>query len=213
MPPHPQWRAELEELLTSEKGAERFMQLATLRPDGSPANRTIVFRRFGEDGASLISSTDCRSPKAHELHSASEAAICWYLRSRRRQFRFNGRAFVYGPRSEDATALRARRELWTELSPATQRTFFGPAPGSVVEESGHLPPGDRPAGGNPGQGSGSGGRESGGGQEGDGPPDSFCLLWFVPERVDVLDLSTQPNTRHIHTRDAAGTWSVTPVAP
>jgi PPOX class probable FMN-dependent enzyme len=173
------------------------MQLATLRPDGSPANRTIVFRRFGEDGASLISSTDCRSPKAHELHSASEAAICWYLRSRRRQFRFNGRAFVYGPRSEDATALRARRELWTELSPATQRTFFGPAPGSVVEESGHRPDGGGPAGDGPP----------------DSPPDSFCLLWFVPEWVDVLDLSTEPNTRHIHTRDAAGAWSVTPVAP
>ena len=196
--PHPQWRAELEELLTSEKGAERFMQLATLRPDGSPANRTIVFRRFGEDGASLISSTDCRSPKVDELHSTPDAAICWYLRSLRRQFRFSGRAFVYGPRSEDTTALRARRELWKELSPATQRTFSGPAPGSVVEESGHRP---------------AGRGQDVGGPEGDGPPGSFCLLWFVPERVDVLNLGTEPNTRHIHTCDAAGAWSVTPVAP
>jgi hypothetical protein len=42
----PQWRVMLQRSLKKNKSlaSSRYVQLATVRPDGRPANRTVVFR-------------------------------------------------------------------------------------------------------------------------------------------------------------------------
>ena len=47
--------------------ASRFVQMATVRPDGRPANRTLVFRGFLNDTSQLTFVTDLRSSKLADL--------------------------------------------------------------------------------------------------------------------------------------------------
>ena len=51
--------------------AARFVQLATVRPDGRPANRTLVFRGFLNETSRLTFVTDLRSPKVGDLANSA----------------------------------------------------------------------------------------------------------------------------------------------
>lgn len=57
------WRsAMLKSLeLNKELKYSTFFQLATVRPNGRPANRTMVYRGFVGDSAKLTFTTDSRS--------------------------------------------------------------------------------------------------------------------------------------------------------
>ncbi len=41
--------------------AEQFFQLATVKPDGKPANRTVVYRGFDSESERILFTTDTRS--------------------------------------------------------------------------------------------------------------------------------------------------------
>ncbi|KAH7441872.1 hypothetical protein KP509_03G059900 [Ceratopteris richardii] len=46
-----------------------YFQLATVRKDGGPANRTVVFRGFVDETNTLQFTTDGRSNKIEEIHN------------------------------------------------------------------------------------------------------------------------------------------------
>jgi pyridoxamine 5'-phosphate oxidase len=57
----------------------RFAQIATVRGDGRPANRTIVFRGFLNDSPQMTFTTDARSDKVAELERSPWSELCWYF--------------------------------------------------------------------------------------------------------------------------------------
>ena len=65
------WRPSLDLALHRNRQSPqcRFVQLASVREDGRPAVRTIVFRGFLGDTNRLTFATDGRSVKAHELEA------------------------------------------------------------------------------------------------------------------------------------------------
>ena len=66
--------------------AARWLQLATVAPDGTPRVRTLVFRGWA-DGAALDLLTDGRSAKPAELRHQPAVELCWLLPKARCQFR------------------------------------------------------------------------------------------------------------------------------
>ena len=72
----------------------RYAQLATIREDGRPANRTVVFRGFVEETDLLIFTADDRSRKVEQVERAPWAEACWYFPDSREQFRLLGRPSV-----------------------------------------------------------------------------------------------------------------------
>lgn len=56
------WRTLLQQSLEANKAVpfSRYCQLATVKPDGSPANRTVVYRGFIGDSDRLTVTTDTR---------------------------------------------------------------------------------------------------------------------------------------------------------
>src|SRR5689334_23499488 len=96
MPPAP-WRPLLEQGLNRNPDASaRFVQLATVRPDGRPANRTLVFRGFRAGSDQLRFATDVRSAKAAEIRYYPRGEVCWYFPATREQFRQAGTLQLLG---------------------------------------------------------------------------------------------------------------------
>jgi hypothetical protein len=54
----------------------RYLQLATLRADDCPANRTVVFRGFLGDKDQLKMITDPRSAKAEQIQQQAWGEAC-----------------------------------------------------------------------------------------------------------------------------------------
>ncbi|MEL6814600.1 MAG: pyridoxamine 5'-phosphate oxidase family protein [Cyanobacteria bacterium J06598_3] len=86
------WRSPLSRALHRNRAQPfaRYLQLATVRPDGTPANRTIVFRGFLANTNRLMFICDRRSEKTHHTHQNPAAEACWYFTKTREQFRLSG---------------------------------------------------------------------------------------------------------------------------
>ena len=168
----------------------RFAQLATVSPDGTPYNRTIVVRAFHPETDVLHIVTDARSQKVTHLRADARASLCWYLTAARQQFRFRGTVALVDA-AADAEAQQARRSAWSALSARTRRQFAWPAPGTpkTAESSDAEEP---PA---------------------DDPPETFVLLRFHPSFVDHLVLTSTPHRRTVYHLDDAGVWQRQPVNP
>jgi hypothetical protein len=54
----------------------KYMQIATVRPDGRPANRTVVFRGFLWDTDRLTFVTDARCAAASHQAAGARARCC-----------------------------------------------------------------------------------------------------------------------------------------
>ncbi len=67
-----------------------IVQMATVRANGRPANRTLVFRGFLHDSPRLTFVTDERSAKVGDLERLPWAEICWYFPVTHEQFRITG---------------------------------------------------------------------------------------------------------------------------
>lgn len=79
----PPWKPFIKRALKENKEAA-YLSLATLRPSGTPANRTVVFRGFaGEDDLSPWESdlptftADLRSAKIEQIQQNSWGELCW----------------------------------------------------------------------------------------------------------------------------------------
>ena len=181
------WRNSLDDAIAHNRrdAHHRYIQLATPGEDGYPANRTVVFRGFVDDGG-LTFVTDGRSRKVRQVCGNDGAEICWYFTRSREQFRIRGKlAFFDGNSARSA----ARTEVWSRLSEGAREQFFWPTPGAP-------------------RGGGSEPRACE-----DGPPESFLLAVLSPDRIDHLQLAASPQRRFISVADSNGGWAWEAVNP
>jgi pyridoxamine 5'-phosphate oxidase len=170
----------------------RYLQLATVRADGRPANRTVVFRGFVEDTNQLKFITDIRSQKVQEIDLYPWGEICWYFPKTREQFRIAGKLILVAAGNLDPALQQARRIAWQEISEAARSQFAWPSPGENKAAASAF---QQPA------------------PDSIAPLDNFCLLLLEPEQVDFLELRTEPQNRSLYVRDGEGNWSVRSVNP
>lgn len=194
----PQWRKLLEALLeeAKEDPTARFAQLATVTQDCAPANRTVVVRGFVPDKDALIIGTDARSDKVEHLRHSSDAApqvaLCWYLVEARQQFRIRGIVAVIDGDCDSPSLEGLREQVWSQLGRRTQRSFFGPPPGSrrrALNETTVDPPTASQADVSP----------------------NFALLILSVESVDHLNLNSIPHRRTRYERQKNNRWRTTEI--
>ena len=187
-----QWQAALTAAIKKNRrdAHHRYLQLATVRADGSPANRTLVFRGFLEGTERLQMVTDARSEKRLQLTDDKRAELCWYFTASREQFRLRGVLELVD--ADHALFNDARERLWHALSPAAQAQFFWPAPGlpvSVAESDDTVAK-----------------------RSSEDVPTHFMLLLFEPLTVDHLRLKAMPQQRVI-SRRTEDLWQAEAVNP
>jgi pyridoxamine 5'-phosphate oxidase len=192
--PQTLWRPALVLAIYLNRGApaSRFVQMATLRADGRPANRTLVFRGFLNETAQLTFATDLRSPKIAELAHSSPVEVCWYFPVTHEQFRIGGLITSVAEDTADEGLSAARRECWRALPEATRITFTWPAPGQP-RGTGVAFPTEHP--------------------DPENPLPHFGLLVLDPQAVDFLEINGRPQNRWQFYRDDHGRWSGIEVNP
>jgi PPOX class probable FMN-dependent enzyme len=162
--------------------------LATVRANGRPANRTVVFRGFLENTNQLKFITDTRSQKAAEIQQQSWGEICWYFPNTREQFRITG-SLILITDSVDS----ARTKMWQELSDAARLQFAWPESGKPRN---HQPEAFTPPAPDIYQ-----------------PLANFCLLLLEPLEIDHLELRGEPQNRRIYQVDENQVWFCVEVNP
>lgn len=93
----------------------RYFQLATVKKNGRPANRTVVFRGFWGETNKLKIITDSRSQKFTEIQEQSGGEICWYFPKTREQFRLSGEITLIGCNNYGQDFQQARQSTWQEF--------------------------------------------------------------------------------------------------
>ncbi len=188
------WRSHLAGTLHRNRSlpVSRYLQLATVRADGRPANRTVVFRGFLENTNHLKFITDIRSQKAEEIDLYPWGEICWYFPKTREQFRIAGKLVLVVAEYSDPELCLSRRRAWQELSEAARNQFAWPHPGEDKAEAGAFDSASPDA---------------------IEPLPNFCLLLLEPETVDLLELRGEPQNRSLYGRDGEGNWFVREVNP
>jgi PPOX class probable FMN-dependent enzyme len=188
------WCNRLEKALesSSDDPKARFVQLATVTPDGKPANRTLVFRGFLEGSAALTFVTNAYSQKVQQLQTRPHAALCWYFTKQRQQFRITGKMAPVTADDADSELLTARQAAWSVLSESVRRQFFWPIPRGPRAEAAAFDV-DVPST--------------------EGPPESFVLLVLTPSLIDFLDIAQMPHERIIYQLQPSGTWTIEAVNP
>jgi pyridoxamine 5'-phosphate oxidase len=188
------WRSHLAAALDRNQSLPfaRYLQLATVRADGRPANRTVVFRGFLEDTNRLKFVTDIRSQKVEEINLYPWGEICWYFPKTREQFRIAGKLILVVAEHPNADFFADRRIAWQELSEAAKVQFAWPHPGENKAVTSAFEPAFPDA---------------------IEPLASFCLLLLEPETVDWLELRGEPQNRSFYLQDEAGNWSMREVNP
>ena len=188
------WRSFLANALKKNRSQphSRYFQLATVGSDGTPANRTVVFRGFIEDTNQLKIITDARSEKITEIQNQSRGEICWYFTNSREQFRIAGNIIIIDANHQNSELLSARQSTWQDLSDNARIQFAWEHPGE---------PRANPEAFSPPQ------------PDANKPLDNFCLLLFEPVKVDYLRLRGEPQNRTIYVKDEAGVWDITEVNP
>ncbi len=153
----------------------RYLQLATIRPDGRPANRTVVFRGFVNQTDQLKFITDVRSQKIEHLIYNSWGEACWYFPQTREQFRLLGKLVVVDRNCEDLAFNQIRQSTWQELSDNARIQFNWAEPGKMRTEASVFATElcDQST-----------------------PLDNFSLLLLQPIEVDVLELRGEPQNRY-----------------
>ncbi len=188
------WRSPLAHALHRNRSLvhARYLQLATVRPDGRPANRTVVFRGFLEPTNQLKITTDTRSEKATQIALCPWGEICWYFPKTREQLRLFGRLTLVDAHHPDAALMKARQIQWHDFSDASRVQFEWAAPGQPRDPADPFsPPPPDP----------------------DNPLPNFCLVLFDPIQVDHLELRGDPQTRSRYTLDDQEGWQVESVNP
>lgn len=188
------WRSAIARALHRNRSLvyARYLQIATIRENGRPANRTVVFRGFLEDSNQLEFITDARSDKVDQIEKKPWAEICWYFPHTREQFRLSGCLTLI--RDDDSHPNQpARIKIWQELSDAARLQFAWPDPGKPRVDQ---PEAFEPSPPNPAQ-----------------PVANFCLLLLDPQEVDHLELRGEPQNRRIYCRNEQQEWSTQEINP
>jgi len=129
------WKNSLLQSLekNSKLSFSKFFQLATVKPDGKPANRTVVYRGFDSESERILFTTDTRTKKMDDFKKQPWAEICWYFTDTREQYRLSGKISVIDANAEDK-AQRTRQENWEDMSTSLRAWFGGPPPGAHRSE-------------------------------------------------------------------------------
>lgn len=188
------WRSPLARALHRNRSEphSRYFQLATLRPDGLPANRTIVFRGFLNDTNQLIVITDGRSDKIAHVTYQPWAEACWYFTKTREQFRLFGRLQLIDDSHRDTLYIATRQQIWQKLSDKARSQFYWPTPGALRTDN---QPFETSA------------------VDGIQPPSCFCLLLIDPTQVDHLELKGNPQNRYRHHIQKDNLWCKVNINP
>ncbi len=189
------WRSPLARALHRNRSLvyARYAQLATVRTDGRPANRTVVFRGFLEPTQQLKFITDRRSEKIGQILAQPWGELCWYFPNTREQFRLSGAMTLVQADCANPDFAKARQIQWQDLSDAARAQFAWPDPGQPRAEAKlfELPPLD------PLQ-----------------PSPNFCLLLLDPHQVDHLELRGEPQNRcRYQYQPATAEWATESVNP
>lgn len=189
------WRSLLARALHKNRSLPyaRYFQLATVRADGRPANRTVVFRGFLDDTNQVKIITDSRSQKACQIEQQSWGEACWYFPQTREQFRLAGQLTLVGADYPDQALKKARQTTWQDLSDAARLQFVWPHPGKerTEDDAAFSPPPPDP----------------------EQPLPNFCLLLLEPVQVDHLELRGDPQNRWIYYRNSSHDWFKQAVNP
>lgn len=170
----------------------RYVQLATVRANGRPANRTVVFRGFLNDTNQLQFITDDRSEKVEQIQQQHWGEVCWYFPNTREQFRLSGLLTLVQESDPDPALSKARHSLWENLSDAARIQFAWADPGKPrADDDPFAPPQPDPH----------------------VPLPNFCLLLLNPTEVDHLELRGNPQNRHHYLQDSEQSWHVESVNP
>lgn len=188
------WRSPLAHALHRNRALAyaRYVQLATVRSNGKPANRTVVFRGFLENTNQLRFVADRRSEKAGQIEVQPWGEVCWYFPKTREQFRISGKLTVISADHTDEVLLKARKMLWHDLSDGGRSQFAWAYPGQTKTEPLEQTTPD-PL----------------------NPLRSFCLLLLEPTQVDHLELRGDPQNRYLYSKKEPDLedWSMEEVNP
>jgi pyridoxamine 5'-phosphate oxidase len=188
------WRSVLDKALyqNRELAYARYFQLATVREDGRPANRTVVFRGFLPNSDQLITISDHRSSKISQIQHNAWAEICWYFPETREQFRLSGSLSLVDQHDTNPQRQQIYNQTWQNLSDSARAQFYWPPPSQPYDPTVGIeePPQDQ-----------------------NRPAESFLLILLDPTEVDHLDLRLQPHSRHRHWCDSEQQWYSNPINP
>ena len=167
----------------------RYVQLATVTPRNTPANRTVVFRGFTDEYNCLKFITDIRSQKVLDIRHNPNAEVCWYFPKTREQFRITGNISLI--EKSDITHKKLREDTWRELSDNARTQFLWATPSNPITNSEAivLDPPDPLV-----------------------PVENFGLLLLEPHRVDWLKLRGNPQSRILYTYQDQ-TWLTVAINP
>jgi pyridoxamine 5'-phosphate oxidase len=189
------WRSAIAHALHRNRSLvyARYLQLATVQPNGRPANRTLVFRGFLEDTNQLKFITDRRSAKIHQIQQQPWAEVCWYFPHTREQFRITGCLTLVANDDFHQHLQPARISIWQELSDAARLQFAWPDPGEArVKEPEAFEPSAPDA---------------------THPVPNFCLLLLDPMQVDHLELRGEPQNRKFYQLNENQQWFCEEINP
>lgn len=186
------WRPILSRALHRNRSQphSRYFQLATVNPNGRPANRTVVFRGFLDNTNQLQVITDGRSSKIIQIRDQPFGEICWYFSKTREQFRLAGKITIVDETHPNQTA---RKTVWKKLSDNARQQFTWPTPGKSLDnletDFFKVSPSE------------------------EYPLSNFYLLLFSPQTVDHLDLKDSPHHRQIYALEDTNHWKIQTVTP
>jgi len=176
----------------------KYYQVASVSPSGRPKNRTMVFRGFLSGTQSLLSVTDLRSEKIVEWQGddKSQFEICWYFSDSREQYRLAGKVALisnslyssYGNSVfGEQTKQKLLKQQWSNLSENAREPFYSNSPKAPFDEN------------------------SMSSMSNDEPviqnnivdielevSDNFCVVVFIPDTVDYLNLKSKPQQRCLY---------------
>ncbi|MEM8721484.1 MAG: Npun_F5749 family FMN-dependent PPOX-type flavoprotein [Cyanobacteria bacterium P01_G01_bin.39] len=189
------WRSLLSSAIHRNRSQPhaRYFQLATVTPQGYPANRTVVFRGFDNDqDNSLKIITDARSSKIQDIEYQSQAEICWYFTKTREQFRLAGNLLLVTDTVEEHHLQQARQKTWQQISDSARSQFAWPDPAQPAADQSAFEVATPDA---------------------NNPLANFCLLLLTPHKVDHLQLRGNPQQRCFYLLQTDQTWTTQLVNP
>lgn len=171
----------------------RYFQLATVTPEGYPANRTVVFRGFLNDQHNILKIiTDLRSQKVQDLQYQSNAEVCWYFTKTREQFRIQGKLQLVTNEETDRDLQLARQTTWQNISDAAREQFAWLDPGKPLLDNSALLALD---------------------PDPQIPLANFALLLLIPYKIDHLQLRGEKQQRCFYRLQTDNTWAIEPINP
>ena len=172
----------LTDAATSPGNGLTLMNIATIGRDGGPRARFVILRDFSRSPERIGFATHAQSEKVAEIRANPSVAATCYDRESSVQLRLEGVATVI---EDDAE----RWSAWQRLAPHSRQQYAAQGtPGEPFEAQSNLP---------------------------DDPSTAyqrFAWIWLKLQRLDWLDLSTDPHHRWQFARTNNG-WDGQRIVP